>query len=336
MCIRDRTPSGSNSVIISAKILEGVMTKISNEELTNDDLLDNTPFNRSFIKNISNKFVTIDHTRKLLIIDTGYLLSNFIFKTAEILQRFYLLDDILIFKLAKLINYTGRSGSDFIPLICEVDVSDIAKFENEGNGPRILESITEEKWTMIFSLIQTTLNFIRMVELIDHEKSDQELDSYLVAVGPTEEGESGSGQIWFENSHLQTTIKEAWLKFPDFTLVAACTVLSVICNLVMLTKYIKVQKPPANGDSSASIRIIFLESSLEKNFSIPVDDEEIIEFNYENLLKRLSTLVEFIKMCIRDRIRMIHVCTTLFSRPPESNLGPTDCLFEIHNLNCMV
>ncbi|KAK6459240.1 uncharacterized protein RJT20DRAFT_124434 [Scheffersomyces xylosifermentans] len=292
-------PSDSHSIILAGKLLENLMANIANEELKEDNLIEKSEFNFKFMESIKTEYLKVDSQNKLLLVNSGYLLSNFITRTANILQGHHFLKDIFLFKMIRHETQTSNitsNGSvhektdknfDVIPLIGDLDNPSL---DYDIELSKKIEVLDAQNWTILVSLLENTIRLINLIELADDE-SNGDTQNYSVIVGSVDFDPSSK---WHEKHHLMSSIKHAWLKFPDFSLTAAGAAFSILASLVVLTKFVKLEKS-LNSSEEDSLRTTFLVNDRSKEFSAKVKSNIAQEFNTEFLLKKLSTLIEFIK-----------------------------------------
>ncbi|KAI5952468.1 hypothetical protein KGF54_003335 [Candida jiufengensis] len=295
---RNHIPSDLSSLILASKIFENLLSKLSNDDLTFDNLISSNSFNINFAEKISNQHINIIDSKKLIVINITYWFANLILRVGEVLQYNFFIYEVMKFKMCK---YEFRRNTAqqqdttkdlFTPLICD-------EFLDTNNLTQQLQNFKTNQWISLIELTKALSGFVSLLEICP----SKEYNHYSVVVGPTSitnltaDSKSNFRDVisnpieWYDAPELQSTVKESWNKFPQYTLSFSTAFLSVACSLAVLTKYLRLSSHTQN--KNLIVELIETGEIIE----IPhiVDGWISKNFNSINLSSKVSSLCEFIK-----------------------------------------
>ncbi|CAI5758626.1 unnamed protein product [Candida verbasci] len=306
---KDYVPSDSASLIISSKIFENLMTKLSNSNLNVENQIYKDEYNVHFKEKISNLYYNIIESKNLIVINNTYWFANLILTIVEIIQYDSFINKVMIFKTSRFEfkrNEEVENGEE----IDEVEAKENERQEIVGSFMKLISdeflpetNLTEKlkhfdlnQWKSLIELTKSLKNYIKLIELIPN----LDYSNYSIVIGPTileeiNDKNSINGIIqkdWFDNPQLRSNVKQSWNKLPMYTLSLSTANLSIFSSVAVLTKYLKFYK----NESNNKLIVEFVQDSTRKDLDIVVEDDEFINnFNQKLILNQISTLCEFIK-----------------------------------------
>ncbi|CCG25772.1 Zcf31 zinc-finger protein [Candida orthopsilosis Co 90-125] len=302
-------PSDSSSLILASKIFEGLLSKLSNDELNFDNLISSNEFNFDFTNKIKTQHISIKKDKKLIVVNVSYWFANMILRVSEVLQYNHFIYDVMKFKMYKHEfkhnveeidhNKGNNNQSCNTPIICD-EVLDCGDLADQ------LHQFASNQWQSVIEIVKSVNGFISLIEFAP----SSEYEDYAIVLGPTlinnDEPTGKTNTIsnvinrsteWYDSPELQTTVKQSWNKLPPYALSFSAGFLSVVCSLAVLTKYVRLK---GNPDSKCLV-VEFIQTGDVKEFlDVNVDNIDGFEnaaelFNTSVVLKQVSTLCEFIK-----------------------------------------
>lgn len=297
-------PSDASSLILASKIFERLLTKLSNDELTFDNLITADEFNVEFSNKIKNQYVSIKEDKKLIVVNTSYWFANMILRVSEVLQYSYFISDVMKFRMYKhkFSHSTEEANSNqisFTPIICD-------EIRDCGDVTSKLSQFTSNQWRSLIEIVKSMNGFISLLEFAPL----QEYPDYAIVLGPALINDDQSinkpnpvsnainkSTEWYDSPELHSTVKQSWNKLPQYALSFSAGLLSIMCSLAVLTKYVKLS---IKADLKC-ISVEFLQTGEVREFpdtkadTIDEIDNVVELFNTSVALKHVSSLCEFIK-----------------------------------------
>ena len=300
-------PSDSASLILASKIFEYLLSKLSNDELSFENLISCNEFNVDFTNKIKDQHISIKEEKKLIVVNVSYWFANMILRVSEVLQYNHFIYDVMVFKMYKHEfrcngedDQSNSKETSFTPIVCD-EILDCSGLQNQ------LLELKSYQWKSLIEVMKSMHGFISLIEFAP--LSDYE--DYKIVLGPSlinnDEPIDKSNTInnvinkstdWYDSPELQTTVKQSWNKLPPYSLSFSAGFLSVTCSLAVLTKYIKLS---TNPDLKCLV-VEFLQTGETREFSdintsddIDGFDNVAEQFTTSLVLKQVSTLCEFVK-----------------------------------------
>ncbi|KRZ98965.1 uncharacterized protein AC631_05284 [Debaryomyces fabryi] len=301
----------SHAVILATKKLDTTIKKISLGELTEESELNNDLNNY-----VNDKVLTINQNNTVLIINSSYLLASFITKTNDCLHSSFFISDLIFSGMSK----TQSEVNKFIPLADEFSVRSMFNFDGLS---KLIEELSTFQWNCLTNLITSISDIIKLIEIGSGVVPDEET-KYLVIIGVTAMDRTDNCS-WWDNSELVTDLNDSWYKYPDFALYSACSLLSMLVSLIVLTKFIKFKK----DDSKLKIKL--LNTSGERELELPTNHQFIDEFNDNIMLKKLSALINFIKFKLQANNYKTELISETMEKFDQINLYIEETLGAISN-----
>lgn len=292
----------ASSMIYSVKLLEDVLNKVAKNDLvSSSNEMDSIFFD--YIE--SNLFIkkgdglTSDNDK--LIINSSILMSNFVSKLSIIIQNSCILKDILAFKP---FDHSPKQPSDKIELLNDISMNDILNLEDL---PKSLLNLSQDQLQKLMDLYKNTIDLVSLIE-IGEGKLPNDSNNYAIVMGVTETGDANNHyhnkQQWWKDKTLTTRGRDTWAKFPGFSLDAACSLMSVLPSLMVLTKFLKVV--PRNQDVEVTIiKPVGVKtegmSTTDPNKTVVLKNSSSLDESYfklfesSELLKRFNNVVSFIQ-----------------------------------------
>ena len=184
------------------------------------------------------------------------------------------------------------------PLICDelLDLDD---------PTTLLKGFDVTHWKSLVEVIKSMSGFVALIELIPLAK----YKDFSIVCGPTlfnaEDDEfrklpSSSSlrdvmntREWWEAPELKASVKQSWVKLPQYTLSFSTAFLSVACSLVFLTKFIKLSRNQETG----KLVVEFLTTGETRDIEGVELEDDVIEslFDQNVMAQQVSSICEFTK-----------------------------------------
>ena len=136
---------------------------------------------------------------------------------------------------------------------------------------------------------------------------------YLVVIGVTAI-DRADNRPWWDNSELVTDLNDSWYKYPDFALYSACSLVSILVSLIILTKFVKFKK------DYSKLKIELLNTNAERQLDLPTNHQFIDEFNDNIMLQKLSGLISFIKFKLQSNNHKTELINETMEKFDQINL----------------
>lgn len=265
----------TNILILCFKFFEVVLNRISNKEKSSEVLQNN-----QLIQYTYKHIWEVKEGEKLLVINTSFLLSAFLLKVADLIQWAGSISDILVFGLHR---YTNEADT----LTTFIDEFSMASLLNFEDLPKALEGISEFQWSCLFSALNTILDIVKLLRLGEGRITGR-VGTLTPVLGPTLVSQD-SADHWWSAPELRYDATETWYSFPEFSLNAACSALSILCSIIVLTRFIKCH------EVDSKLKVGFHRTKKEKLLSLDYNEKIMFYFNEAFLIGVLSILINFIK-----------------------------------------
>ncbi|KAI5965170.1 uncharacterized protein KGF55_001390 [Candida pseudojiufengensis] len=303
---KSHIPSDLTSLILSSKIFENLLSKLSNDDLTFENLINCNEFNVNFSNKISDQHINIIESKNLIVINITYWFANLILRVGEVLQYNFFIYEVMKFKMCKYEFRRNVSTKEqdtekdiFTPLICD-------EFLDTNNITNQLKKFNSNQWKSLIEITKALSGFVSLIEIIP----SQDYINYSIVIGPTSIYQDSKNSKdcklnfrdvisnpieWYDAPELKATVKESWNKFPQYTLSFSTAFLSVACSLAVLTKYVKLD---INHPTTKQLKVELVETG--ESIEVPdiiIDDDLWILKNFNSIMvsKKVSSLCEFIK-----------------------------------------
>ncbi|CUM63205.1 uncharacterized protein PRCAT00000774001 [Priceomyces carsonii] len=274
----------STAAIYCLVFFENILNKISNNELTEFLSID-----RKLVSLVTEKVIIKKVEQKQIIINSTFLFTAFAIHEALLLQNLYPLTDLIIFKSTQHKFGSLRSGPPKKLLLLD-NISIVDKFDLD-KVPSIIDNMDDRQWISLVDILANIKDIVDLIEL-DPNVADFKIQIYA---------------NYHENVPIDdfTDVKQVWLKYTDFALVIACSLIPIMISLIVLTKFISFE-----GTLDGVLATYYAQNARErlendrssdeekvgkKMKTISVDAKLLDVFEIDVLLKKLSNLIEFIK-----------------------------------------
>lgn len=270
----------SHAVILATRRLETTIKRISLNELKEE-----SGFSNELNNYVNDKVLTINQNNTVLIINSSYLLASFITKTNDCLHSSFFISDIIFSGIS---NHHPKANR-FIPLADDFSVRNIFNFDGLS---KMIEDWSTFQWNCLTNLIISISDIMKLIEIGDGVLPNED-SKYLVIIGVTATGRTDS-RSWWDNSELVTDLNDSWYKYPDFALYSACSLVSMLVSLIILTKFVKFKKDDSN------LKIELVNTNSERQLNLPTNHQFVDDFNDHKMLQKLSGLISFIKFKLQS------------------------------------
>lgn len=270
----------SHAVILATRRLESTINKISLDELTEE-----SGFSNELNNYVNDKVLTINQNNTVLIINSSYLLASFITKTNDCLHSSFFISDIMFSGIS---NHQPEANR-LISLADDFSVRNIFNFDGLS---KLIEDLSTFQWDCLTNLITSISDIMKLIELGSGTLPNED-SKYLVIIGVTAT-DRADNRPWWDNSELVTDLNDSWYKYPDFALYSACSLVSILVSLIILTKFVKFKK------DDSKLKIELLNTNAERQLDLPANHQFIDEFNDDIMLQKLSGLISFIKFKLQS------------------------------------
>lgn len=275
----------SATPIKAALILQQVMDKISNNELSKDNLVLASEF-RNMLKD--RLYLVKEDT---LIVNAHFIVSNFLINYADIIQRCHFINHLLAFEVlmrSSMRDNKSDSGiddtRDYIPRLNTFAANNIINLEELPSSILEMDSF---QWACLIAVIEDTLTIIELINVHLGILPSDTTPRYSVLYGVTC---LDASRDWFMSKELISRGESTWLKASDFSVIAACSLVSIIPSLIVLRKLFEIR---SNGEGKS--QAVLSKSGEVLDFDVEVPVKALNGFNHETLQKGFDRVLEFIR-----------------------------------------
>lgn len=208
-------------------VLQKMANKINSNELTFENR-DRDPEFESYLKDRA-----ISLRDDTLLINSHFFLANMIMVLVDVVQTSTLLLEVLAFDA--LMKLLVNSSTDILPWIREISPNQLLSMETL---PEKLRALSSDQWACLYSLVSSISRIVDLIYVnigyLPWEPDQQRSVHFGVVTLDT-------NRPWVLCDELNTKGEDAWAKSSDFAVYCACTALSVIPSLAVLTKFLTLE-----------------------------------------------------------------------------------------------
>lgn len=270
----------THSVLYACVIFDSVRPKLAAKNFDAKDRQTWKNDYRTYFDYMRDRHLTVEND--VMVVNTSYLKANLINKTGDILQLVYLAGDLMPLKPLTQVE----DELVLVPLIRNIGELKISDYST------LLDTESVSKWLYLVELTHVAFETHKLFEPTE--------DDRIIAMGPTSVDDPTG---WSRNKALQTTITDAWIKYPDLALNTACELISVIVNLLILSCNIKME------ELALEELKVTVDKSTKTFESIAIDSSFESQFNSTILLKKFKALSHFIRIKLISAPSRVHNTT---------------------------
>lgn len=275
----------STTPIKAALILQQVMEGISTNELTKNNLVLAPEF-KAMLKD--RLYLVKEDT---LILNSHFIVANFLFLHASIIQRCHFINHLLAF--GALMHSTMKIDSmkfgsdelqDYIPRLNTLSINSLINLEEL---PSHIANMDDFQWSCLIEIIDDTMSTVDLINVHLGIIPSETTQRFSVLYGVTS---LDATRDWFMSKELITRGESTWLKACDFSLFNACLLVGVIPSLIVLRNLFEIK-----SDGQGKSKAVMIKDLREFSFDVEVSAKVVKYFDKDVLLSSFNRVLEFVR-----------------------------------------